>query len=131
MTNNIFAFGKDQQLQRTRVEEHTSFTFERNLVYYDSGSLLGGNWAGDRYVMDHNLYFDASGRPVTFAGASFEDWKKRGHDQHSIIADPKFVDAKKHDFTLQPSSPAFGLGFKQIDLSRVGPRESVGIEAAR
>lgn len=129
VTNNIFAFARDHQIQRTRVEPHTSFTFERNIVYYDTGALLGGNWAEDRYKMDYNVYFDASGKPVTFEGASLEDWRKRGHDAHSIIADPMFIDPKKADFRLKPDSPAFKLGFKQPDVSNVGPRKRVGVES--
>lgn len=124
--NNIFAFATDYQLQRTREEQHNSFTFERNIVYYNSGVLLGSNWSNDKFKMDYNIYWDASGRPVTFAGVSFEEWKKRGHDVHSLITDPKFVNAEKFDFRLQPDSPAFGLGFKEIDVSRVGPRGTVG-----
>ena len=54
--------------------------------------------------MDYSIYYDASGRRVTFAGASFEDWKKRGHDEHSLIADPLFANAKKFDFKLKPNS---------------------------
>ena len=41
---------------------------------------------------------------------------------------PEFVDPKKFNFKLKPDSPAFGLGFKQIDVSKVGPREKVGPE---
>jgi hypothetical protein len=76
--------------------------------------------------MDHNLYWDASGRPVTFLKYTFEDWKKRGHDVHSLIEDPQFVDPAKSDFTLNPDSPAFKLGFKPIDVSAVGPRHPAG-----
>ncbi len=126
LRNNIFAFSLQDQLQRTRPEDHKVFTFERNIVYYDKGSLLGGNWNDDKQVMDYNVYWNASGDPVTFAGASFEEWKKRGHDQHSIIADPKFVNPKKFDFRLQPGSPALALGFKPIDISKVGPRVPIG-----
>ncbi len=107
LTNNIFAFAANDQLQRTRNEPHISFTFERNIVYYDTGALLGSNWGDDNYKMDYNLYWDASGRPVTFSGASLEDWRKRGHDQHSLVADPLFVDPSKDDFRLKPDSPAF------------------------
>jgi parallel beta-helix repeat protein len=125
--NNIFAFAKDQQLQRTRMEEHISFFFDHNIVYYDQGELLGSNWKDDdKFKMDYNDYWNASGKPVTFAGATFDDWKKRGHDEHSLITDPLFVDAKKHDFRLKPESPALKLGFKPIDTSTVGPRGPVG-----
>lgn len=127
LRNNIFALSRMYQLQRTRPEEHKVFTFERNIVYYDQGVLLGSNWSDNKQVMDYNLYWDASGKPVDFAGLSFEDWKtQKGQDKHSLVADPKFVDPMKHDFRLQPDSPAFALGFKPIDVSRVGPRVPVG-----
>lgn len=126
LRNNIFALSKQYQLQRTRAEEHKVFTFERNIVYYDEGVLLGSNWSDNKHVMDYNIYWDASGRPVTFAGMSFEEWKSTGQDIHSIIADPKFVNPKKFDFRLQPDSPALALGFEPIDVSKVGPRTAVG-----
>jgi hypothetical protein len=34
--------------------------------------------------------------------------------------DPKFVDAAKQDFRLQPDSPAFKLGFKPIPVEQIG-----------
>lgn len=130
LTNNIFAFASVQQIQRTRAEEHKVFTFERNIVYYDKGLLLGGNWSDNRQVMDYNLYWDASGRSVKFPSGTLEEWRKK-HDQHSLIADPLFVDVKNDDFRLRTESPAFKLGFRQIDLSKVGPREKPGVEGAR
>jgi parallel beta-helix repeat protein len=127
--NNVFAFSRDGQLQRTREEDHLSFTFERNIVYWDQGTLLSSNWKKDRFKMDHNLYWRVGGKPFDFAGASLEDWRKRGHDVHSIVGDPLFVDPAKGDFTLKPDSPALKLDFKPIDLSKVGPRAEV-IESA-
>jgi len=124
--NNVFAFGKESQLMRTREEPHLSFFFTNNLVYFDSGSLLGSNWKNDRFVMDANLYFDA--RPgaapasLKFKEATLEPWRQRGHDVRSLIADPQFVAPERYDFTLKPTSPAFKLGFKPIDLSAVGVR---------
>ena len=126
LRNNVFALSQEQQLQRTRQEPHSSFTFERNIVYFNQGKLLGSNWNDDKFKMDYNLYYDARGTPITFAGASFEDWRKRGNDVHSIIADPMFADPEEADFTLKPGSPALKLGFKQIDMSKVGPRNPVG-----
>ena len=48
---------------RTRAEEHVSFTFERNIVYFDQGRLLGSNWTGAVHMKD-NLYLDARGNPL-------------------------------------------------------------------
>ena len=113
---------------RTRNEEHVSFFFTNNIVYFDSGSLLGGNWQGDRFVMDHNVYWDArpGAKPesLRFAGEPLAAWRKRGHDLHSVIADPMFVAPEKYDFRLKRGSPALKLGFKPIDLRQVGVRET-------
>lgn len=118
--NNVFAFAKVAQVIRTRPEEHISFFFDHNIVYYSDGALLGSNWSNDNYKMDYNVYWRAGGGKIDFAGAGFEDWKKRGHDRHSIIADPLFVDPANGDFTLKPDSPTIGLGFKPIDTKRIG-----------
>lgn len=123
--NNIFALNKENQLMRTREEEHNSFTFLHNIVYFDSGNLLGSNWSNDKFTIDYNLYFDA--RPGASVEKMFKDtslaaWQKRGHDEHSVIADPLFVDAAKGNFQLKTDSPAFALGFKPIDISTAGPR---------
>jgi parallel beta-helix repeat protein len=112
---NIFAFSREGQIIRTRMEDHLSFTFERNIVYWNEGHLLGGKWSdSDHYRLDHNLYFNAAGGPVEFAGSSFAEWQARGQDQHSIIADPLFRDPSKGDFRLKPGSPALTLGFREI-----------------
>ena len=132
LRNNIFAFGKEHQLMRTREEEHISFTFTNNIVYFDSGDLLGSNWKNEHYQMDYNVYFDArpdtSADTMKFAGASLADWRQRGHDGQSIIADPLFVDPKNCDFRLKPGSPALRLGFKPVDLSEVGVRKNFRLQ---
>lgn len=124
--NNIFAFGKEHQLMRTREEAHISFYLTNNIVYFDSGSLLGSNWKNERFVIDHNIYFDTrlKNEPdkMKFSAATLEQWRARGHDTNSLIADPLFVAGERFDFRLQESSPALKQGFRQIDLSRVGIR---------
>jgi hypothetical protein len=126
LRNNIFAFARDHQLQRTRVEPHVSFLFETNIVYFDTGAVLGGDWSKNQYQMDWNDYWDA--RPganpgeMRFANASIDQWHERGHDAHSVIADPLFVAPEKDDFRFRSGSPALKLGFQPIDLGQVGPR---------
>jgi hypothetical protein len=48
-------------------------------------------------------------------------WRAQGEDQHSIVADPKFVDPAKDDYRLRPDSPARKLGFKPIPIEKIGP----------
>jgi hypothetical protein len=119
--NNIMAFSKLHQIQATRVEPHLSFTFEKNIVYWETGPLLAGPWTKINIHMDNNCYWNAAGQPVTFANLSLEQWRQQQkHDQHSIIADPMFVDPTHHDFHLKPDSPALKLGFEPFDYTRAG-----------
>ena len=53
---------------------------------------------------------------------SLEEWQEHGLDTHSIVGDPLFVDPENDDYSLQPDSPAFKLGFRPIDMSKVGLR---------
>ena len=124
--NNVFAFARDHQIQRTRPEPHQSFSFVTNIVYFDSGVVLTGDWSDDaHYQMDWNVYFDArpDAKPdqLGLGPCTWEKWLERGHDRHSLVADPLFVAPQRNDFQLQPNSPAFKLGFRPIDLSHVGP----------
>ncbi len=124
--NNVFAFARDHQIQRTRPEPHPSFYFQTNIVYFDNGVLLGGDWGGDRYEMDWNDYFDArpDAKPesMRFAGETLEKWRLQGHDLNSIIADPEFVDPKNADFRLRADSLALKMGFRPIQTDQVGIR---------
>lgn len=126
VANNVFAFARDHQIQRSRPEPHVSFSFLTNIVYFDSGVLFGGNWSGDNYRLDYNLYFDA--RSFTNAVVlktpvgTWEQWRERGRDRNSRIANPLFYNLQQEDFRLRRNSPAFDLGFQAINLSNVGPR---------
>jgi hypothetical protein len=55
-----------------------------------------------------------------FAGMDLPAWQKLGYDQHSVIADPLFMDAENNDYRLQPDSPAHEIGFKPFDFSKAG-----------
>jgi hypothetical protein len=97
-------------------------------VYFDSGELFGGSWTNDHFVMEGNLYYDArpEARPATlrFAGATFAQWRQRGHDLRSVIADPLFINPRRDNYRLSANSPALSLGFKPIDLTAIGVRRS-------
>ncbi|MEZ6108031.1 MAG: right-handed parallel beta-helix repeat-containing protein [Pirellulaceae bacterium] len=120
--NNILAFSEEGQIAVTRAEPHLSFTFERNIVYWDRGTLLGyGGWrAGAQVELDHNLYWRSDGQPFDFQGRSFAQWQATGQDANSIIADPLFVDADGRDFRLKPESPALSIGFEPFDIDAAG-----------
>lgn len=118
--NNIFAYSRGPQIVRTRDEEHRSFYFERNIVYFNNGELLGSSWRNDQFFLDHNCYWDESSAEVHFQGQDLEAWRARGHDQHSLVADPLFAEPARGDFTLAGDSPVFMLGFDSFDASKAG-----------
>jgi hypothetical protein len=122
--NNV-SIGSERQIARHKNEPHRTFTVERNIFYFDRATLLASNWGGDGYRLDSNLYWTTGGQPIDFAGATFEEWRKKGQDTHSLIADPLFVDPDLGDFRLKPGSPALGIGFEPIDpagFGRLTPR---------
>ncbi len=119
LRNNIFAFSKMYQLQATRVEDHLSFSFNNNIVLYNSGVLFQGPWTKMQVVIDNNLYWNMNG-PVEFPGKSFKGWKKKGYDKHSIIEDPLFADPLHGDFTFVKKRIAKKIDFKPFDYDTYG-----------
>jgi hypothetical protein len=49
-----------------------------------------------------------------------DEWRRRGYDRTSVVADPLLVDPENEDFSLRPESPALALGFQPIDQSQMG-----------
>ena len=122
--NNILAFSRNGQLQRTRVEDRPAFTFRRNIVLWNGGPLLLGSWQPNT-ALDHNLYWDMAKSPVTFEGKTLAQWQAGGKDTGSLVADPGFVAPQRRDFAfkpgaLKPGSPAALIGFQPFDPARAG-----------
>lgn len=121
LRNNILALSNLQQFYRNIPENHQSFIFENNIVYYSSGKLFQVRNDGMKESYDHNLYWNAAGqKPVFPGGLSFAEWQAKGKDPHSAIADPLFVNPSHDDFRLRPGSPAMSLGFRATDPSSIG-----------
>ena len=123
--NNIFVGSSGNQIDLRMSGEDNRFA--RNIIYYTDpqAMLLAANGATNKSVAecDHNVYFLATGKEPQVRGiGSLSDWKKLGFDQHSLVADPLFVDVRNGDYRLRPESPAFRLGFQPIPTDKIGPR---------
>ncbi len=116
--NNILAFGYYYQVQYTRAEEHTSFSFKHNIILQDEGETLAGAWEKGKIDMDYNLYWHLSGTP-SFAGHTWNDWRKM-KEPHSLLANPEFKDARNGDFRFVSLKAAKKIGFKPFDTASVG-----------
>jgi hypothetical protein len=132
--NNIFALGRLDSIALGRYESHDAFAFERNIVLAIEPELLSGghnNAEGKPMpaTFEGNLYWCITGKPVTFAGRSFRQWRALGRDEGSVVADPRFADPEAGDFRLPHDSPAITrTGFVPFDLSTVGPLQSPGCD---
>ena len=49
-----------------------------------------------------------------------KQWQQKGFDQHSIFADPLFVDPDNGNYRVKPESPALQLGFKNFNMNKFG-----------
>jgi hypothetical protein len=73
--------------------------------------------------IDNNVMYCAQN--VMKAEKYISKVRETGIDEKSIVADPLFEDIKNLDFKLKANSPALKLGFKQIDMSKIGLKENV------
>lgn len=118
--NNIFAANIKAQLQATRVEEHLSFNFTNNIIWFNTGSLLSSRWSQINIHSDHNLYWDARTEAVRFDTLNFEAWQASGKDRNSIIADPGFANPQAFDFRIKNKALLQKIGFEPFDVSKAG-----------
>lgn len=120
VANNIFAAARDWQLQRTKPEDHTSFRFEKNIVWWNSDTpLMKGTW--ERGIAGGANCFWRNGKPVVFPGnRDLAAWQAAGHDPGSIVADPRFRNPAQGDFGLAADSPVRSLGFEPFDTATSG-----------
>ena len=118
--NNILAFAKQFQVQCTRVEDHRSFNFTNNIIFFEEGVVLKGPWNKIDIKMDQNLYWNLSGNEYDFNKRSFVKWQKSGHDVHSYIANPGFKNPKSFNFKLKNKKQVKKIGFKPFDYKKAG-----------
>jgi hypothetical protein len=144
--NNIFVDSDKSQAYLMFAGKMSNVRFRNNIFSYsdpDAGYMRmnlgpGINLPSVITQYDHNVYSPPKGVPMTFSGlpgeaavrtemktqdtdgTTMDSWKALGFDSKSIISDPRFVDPDNDDYNLQSDSPAFKLGFKAIDTSRIG-----------
>ncbi|MEW6356678.1 MAG: right-handed parallel beta-helix repeat-containing protein [Planctomycetota bacterium] len=133
--NNIFVDGQKSQVYWNPWKKWPTSgnRCERNILAYqgNSAKVYTLNRFEDGFVHFERNVIWANGEPPAVAGVpglprkgTWEAWLKGGRDQGSIVADPMFVNPAKRDYRLKPTSPAFKLDFKAIDLSTVGNYKS-------
>jgi len=114
-----------------------NYTYENNVVWLSSGSIfqIRGKVNEKTFKrVDNNVYYNPDGR-YFFGRAqdenSLESWRKRGFDTNTKFADPLFADRENHDYHLRPESPALAMGFREIDITKIGLKEDFPYKAGR
>jgi parallel beta-helix repeat protein len=131
--NNVFArasliepphpgdWSPDGDVHIQVAENHTSWTFTRNIVYdtFQGSKHIAYNTVnGTIAPFTNNIYYNPYGTQLLFGPeqTSFEEWQKTGQDNGSALADPLFIgDVNQCDFfTISSDSPAAKLGFANL-----------------
>ncbi|MHC4221846.1 MAG: LamG-like jellyroll fold domain-containing protein, partial [Planctomycetota bacterium] len=111
LTNNIlYGRGTDQWLYRFHESE-----FDCDLVD----------------TSENNLFHKPDGGTYTFYGITGDDtyanWKSicsSSYDQNSVTSDPLFVNESSNNYNISQASPAYSVGFTEIDQNLPGLEDS-------
>lgn len=131
--NNIFAKSGKMPVNVTRSEMHNGVICEKNIITSeDQPSYVVGyvpEARGSFQVLSgrDNLHYNFKGETIISnvgeKSYKLEEFKNTfGFEEGSIITNPMFKDYENNDYTLSPDSPAYALGFEEIDMSDVGAR---------
>ena len=125
--NNIFIGSSGNQFDLRMAAGAWGNRFLRNIVVATdrNAMLLSARPSVEQTVeeCDYNIYFSTEGQDLRIRGIGqgrFSEWKKLGFDQHTLVADPLFVDFARSDFRLRAESPAYKLGFRPLPVDRIG-----------
>ncbi|MBW8034379.1 MAG: hypothetical protein FVQ79_01580 [Planctomycetes bacterium] len=110
------------------ISYHVSYTnsgdkFARNIVVQNSDWTFfyillqtdKGKWIDE---IDYNVFSGTA--EFSRSAKNFKEWQNLGFDEHSVLADPMFVDPANGDYHVKAGSPALKLGFKNFDISDAG-----------
>ncbi len=95
---------------------HTAFM--RNIIWHDGYAPAGMEETDQGAAIDDNLVHQPGAKP-----RPAENLPKFGGDQHSIVADAKFVDPAAGDYRVQDDSPALALGWQNFAMDQFGVRK--------
>lgn len=127
--NNIFVKGGQAAANISATRINNNCIFERNILVTEGDqptyvSMYGKESAPNTIIAHSNLLFNVNGKVKAMGentNISLEEFQTvYGNDKYSIEADPMFVDYENNDFRLKEDSPAYSIGFEDIDFSDVG-----------
>jgi len=118
IANNIFAISSGPPMQATRVENHLSFSLERNLIVSSNTAFFTGPWDKLQFESRSNCFVCIGTPAQLFPNGDLASWQRTGHEAGSVLTNLEFR-GDWPDVTLPRQSPAFTTGFEMFD-----PKES-------
>ena len=107
------------------VHGTTPGRIQRNIIYQTetgpSTNFIDTLEDCGAFPSDFNLFYSAA--DLDGAAQRLEKLQGENTNANSIVADPLFVSLENEDFRFRPDSPVFTLGFKRIDVDKIGLRE--------
>lgn len=127
--------------QEMADEENKHIEICSNIIYNSGYLYYFVNYSDERFSSsDRNLYW-MNNKPCIIAGSlpllasgddalgrqeySWEQWRllaQGKYDKHTIHGEPLFQCAKDGDYRLHSSSPAYQLGWSDIEFEKIGPK---------
>jgi len=119
IANNIFANNFLQQLQFTRVEEHTSLYFNNNIVFYKNPPLFASRWALGKLESHDNLYWHESDQPE-ISSEQLKKLQREGKELGSQVLNPGFVNPDQMNFSFRDPKHLREQGFEVFNPDKAG-----------
>jgi len=128
--NNIIVNAGSYQFENVPIRDVpvSGNKVRRNIFFYDGRENLVyrcTRWMDGSVEWERNLIFPHGGEVRVQLGRDmliegWKEWRKRGFDEGSVVADPLFENPDADDYRLKPDSPAWKLGFERIPVEKIG-----------
>lgn len=134
-TNNIVANNASDRFLRTYEmvqQSNDNHQYTRNIFYntdprakfvyhffaYEDDTVAASD---NNVVFNQTGLYEVSGIPGEDSWVNWKSLYGGKYDQNSVIADPLFINVAADDYRLRSNSPAYALGFQDINIGAIGP----------
>lgn len=101
--DDIAVFTVDQYVTGLKIKNNCIYTADTPLLVYENGAS---------FTADYNCYYAEIEEGWEFNWSqSFAQWQSsNGQDEHSVYANPQWINASNHDYHLLDTSPCIDAG---------------------
>lgn len=125
VSNNIFAWGENNQVQLSKVKEDHPLTFSRNIIIMRSGTLMSGDSAmSKKYDINSNCYWMIGADIPKIKGIDVKSWIQQ-RDTTSVYINSSFIAPLQGDFNFVEDNDIKAIGFKRFDYSNIGAKSKL------